>query len=433
MPIARVLRLGLRQFAGGMLSVLALGILNRVMKVEMGLDLALVALVIGAHYLAAPLAIPLGHRSDRRPLFRLHRTPYILAGAALTSAATAAAPFAALHVESRPAEAAAWLAALTVFLLLGVGMYTAGTAFLSLITDLTPEPERPRVISIIWSMMMLGILAGVWLGVGMLDAYAPDRLIRLFGGVAAAIFALTVIAVWGQEPRRDSAPVRTAVPLKDAVGLVVSSRQARLFFVFLTSGILFLFLQQVVLEPFGGDVFGMDIRETTMFNAYQMAGVLLGMGVGGAWLARRLGHRGTAALGLGMAAVSFTLLTVSASAGVRGWVMPAIALMGAGMGLFNVGGLALMMGMTAEGATGLYMGTWTLAQALANGLASIGGGAVFRAALGLLNAESAAYAAVFGLEAAGLCVTLWLLRGISLYEFRQSLDRASPRLRPAHE
>lgn len=423
MPITRILRLGLRQFAGGMLSVLALGILNRVMKVEMGLDLALVSLVIGAHYLAAPFAIPIGHRSDWRPLFRLHRTPYILLGAALTSAATAAAPYLALHLESRPTEVAAWLAALIVFLLLGTGIYTAGTAYLALIADLTAHQDRPRVISIIWSMMMFGILAGVWLGVDILDTYSPDRLIRLFVTAALMVFGLTVVAVWRQESRSDVAPSRTAVPLRAALGLVVTNPQARLFFAFLTAGILFLFLQQVVLEPFGGDVFGMSIRETTIFNAYQMAGVLSGMGVGGAWLGRRLGSRSTTALGLSVAAASFAMLTLSAWAGLRALVVPAILLMGVGMGLFNVGGLALMMAMTVEGATGLFMGTWTLAQALANGFASIGGGAIFRAAMGLLKFESGAYAFVFGLEALGLCATLWLVRAISLSEFRQRAAR----------
>ena len=74
------LRLGLRQFAAGLLSVRALGILNRVMRVEMGLDLTLVSVVVSAHYFVAPLTVPLGHRSDTHPYFGYHRTPYILAG-----------------------------------------------------------------------------------------------------------------------------------------------------------------------------------------------------------------------------------------------------------------------------------------------------------------------------------------------------------------
>lgn len=427
MSLPRILRLGLRQFAAGMLSVLALGILNRVMKVEMGLDLGPVALVIGAHYFAAPLAIPLGHRSDRKPLFGLHRTPYIVAGAALTAGATASAPFAALHVHSQAGAPGAWLAALIVFLLLGVGMYTAGTAYLSLIADVTPGKDRPKAVSIVWSMMMLGILAGVWLGVGILETYSPDRLVRLFLTVAAAVFGLTLIAVWGQERRAEVAPVPGAVPLRQAIGVMISNRQSRLFFAFLLSGILFLFLQQVALEPFGGDVFGMDVRQTTMFNAYQMVGVLAGMAIGGAWLGRRLGDKPTAALGLVLAVPSFAMLAASALV-LQPWLLrPAILLMGLGMGLFSVGGLALMMGMSVKGATGLYMGAWTLAQAIANGLASVGGGALYDAAYVWLGAEAAAYAVVFGVEAIGLCGTLWLLGLVSPSEFRQRAQPAASR------
>ncbi len=106
MPLLTILRLGLRQFAVGLLSVLALGILNRVMRVEMGLDLTLVSVVISAHYFVAPLAVPLGHRSDTRPYRRpdgasLHRTPYILAGMAITALTTALAPFAAFFMEAQ--------------------------------------------------------------------------------------------------------------------------------------------------------------------------------------------------------------------------------------------------------------------------------------------------------------------------------------------
>ncbi|MEW6567128.1 MAG: BCD family MFS transporter [Chloroflexota bacterium] len=426
MSFARILRLGLRQFVAGMLSVLALGILNRVMKVEMGLDLGLVGLVIGAHYFAAPLAIPLGHRSDRKPLFQLHRTPYILAGAALTASATAAAPYAALHIGRQAGAPGAWLVGLAVFLLLGIGIYTSGTAYLSLVADLTPEHERPKAVSIVWSMMMVGILAGVLLGVGILDTYTASRLTGLFLVVAVAVFGLTLIAVWGQEQRTAVAPAAAAVPLPQAIRLMTRNRQARIFFAFLCMGILFLFLQQVVLEPFGGDVFGLDVRQTTLFNAFQMVGVLAGMAAGGAWLSRRLGTRGTAALGLILAALSFAMLALAALAGKAFWVRPAILVMGLGMGLFNVGGLALMMGMSVEGSIGLYMGAWTLAQAVANGLASVGGGALFDAAYAVLGTTPAAYAAVFGLEAVGLCGTAWMLSLVSAAKFREEAQGVAP-------
>ena len=65
MKLGQTVRLSLYQFWLGAVSVLMLGTLNRILRVEMGLDLALVGLLLGgAHYLAALISIPIGHRSD---------------------------------------------------------------------------------------------------------------------------------------------------------------------------------------------------------------------------------------------------------------------------------------------------------------------------------------------------------------------------------
>lgn len=418
MPWFRILRLGLRQFAAGMLSVLALGILNRVMKVEMGQDLGIVGLIVGAHYFAAPFAVPVGHRSDYRPYFGLHRTPYILAGALLTSLCTALAPFAAFYVAESGAAGAAVFLGCALFLIMGLGMFSAGAAYLSLIADVTPEAERGKAVSVVWSMLMLGILGGVFLGVRVMADYTPEALVRLFGLMALLQFLLTLAAVWGQEGRSSPRPSEEALTFGEAVGLLARGRQTRLFFLFLCSGIFFLFLQQAVLEPFGGDVFGLGVSETTRFNAYQMVGVLAGMGAAGGFLSRRLGPRQTAALGLVVGGAAFFLLALAAAAKLIAMVRPSILVMGLGLGIFTVGGLSLMMGMTAAGRVGLYMGFWTLCQAIANGLATVGGGVLHDAALAHLGSEPAAYAAVFAVEAGGLALTLLLLARISVASFR---------------
>jgi BCD family chlorophyll transporter-like MFS transporter len=409
-----------------MLSILALGILNRVMKVELGIELGLVSLLIGLHYFAAPIAIALGNRSDQRAYFGRHRTPYILAGAALSAAMTVAAPHVALWIGTSEASAPSLAAGAVVFLLLGIGIYSAGTAYLALLTDLTSEAQRGRFVSVVWSMMMLGILAGVFLGVGLLDKYTADALTRLFYVMAAVLAGLTVLAVAGQEPRREGPPSAEAVSTADAWRLLARSRETRRFFVFLFVGILFLFLQQVVLEPFGGDVLGLDVRQTTLFNAYQMTGVLLGMLVSGAWVSKRLGDRGTAWIGLALAAASFALLGFS-SLTLAGWlVAPAIGLMGLGMGFFNVGGLAMMMSMSTFARTGLYMGAWTLAQALANGMASIGGGWLHDAVLAVNGTEPVAYASVFIVESLGLIVAMAMLARVQMTTFRREVMQPPP-------
>ena len=424
LPFTRLARLGLRQFSAGMLSILVLGILNRVMKVEMGLPLGLIGLVIGIHYFAALFAIPYGHRSDTRPVRGLHRTPYVLFGAALTVLTTALAPFAALWMDSQSGSLITSVITALVFLVFGFGVYSAGTAYLSLLSDLTTEEQRPKAISLIWSMMMLGILMGVFLGVWILEVYTARRLVVLFLAVAVLVGLLTVLAVARQEKSGAARPSGEAFPLRASWNLVRHGSQTRLFFSFLMAGIMFLFLQQVVLEPYGGDVFGLDIRQTTLFNAYQMVGVLSGMALSGAVLSRRWGNKPIAAAGLVLASISFLALAAAGWRAQAGWLAPSILVMGFGMGLFNVGGLSLMMGMAVSRLTGLFMGTWTLAQALGNGLASVGGALLFSLLLGWTGSELGAYTIVFVVEAAGLLGSLALLARISVAGFRAENETA---------
>ena len=425
MSLARVLRIGLRQFAAGMLSVLTLGVLNRVMKVEFGLNLTLVSLVIGTHYFAAFVAIPLGHQSDWRAWRGYYRTPYILFGAGLTALTTALAPFAAFLLARSGGSMPAALVSGGLFLLMGVGMYVAGTAYLSLITDLTEEEERGRVVATTWSMMMVGILAGVFLTIRILGNYTPQGLVALFLVMSVVLMALTVLSIWGQERRASVQRPQQALNLRQAVRLVAVSGQARSFFVFLFTGIFFQFVQQMTLEPFGGDVFGLSVKETTLFNAYQMVGILLGMGVSGAWLVRRVGKKKTTAIGSLVAGIAFVALTLASSGEHLVLVRPAIVLTGLGMGAFTVGGLSLMMDFTVQQQVGLFMGAWTLAQALANGLGSVGGGVLHDLGLALFASEAGAYALVFGVEALGSLAILSLLLRVDVSRFRREVNELS--------
>ena len=425
MSLPRILRLGLRQFAAGMLSVLTLGILNRVMKIELGLNLTLVSLVIGAHYFAAIIAIPFGHRSDKHSWRGYHRTPYIALGTALTALATALAPFVAFFLAGQDGSLPAAAIGVGLFLLMGTGMYVAGTTYLSLITDLTVEEERSKVIAITWAMMMAGILAGVFLGVWVMEHYSSERLVTLFLMMAGLVVGLTALAVWGQEPPRAIRPSAKALTLKQALRLLTTSQQTLFFFAFLFGGIFFLFVQQMALEPFGGDVFGLSVKETTFFNAYQMVGVLLGMGMTGGWLARRLGKKAATGLGAVVSAIAFALLAVASIGSYLPLVKPGIFFMGLGMGIFTVGGLALMMDLTVKEQVGLFMGAWTLAQALANGLASVGGGILHDVGFGLWGSEAGAYALVFLVEAGGLLGIIALLLPVDVTRFRAEVAKLS--------
>ena len=421
--IWRLLRWGLREFAAGLLSVLVVGVLNRVMAVELGVSLTVVSLVVGGYNLAAPLALPLGHRSDRRPLFGRRRSGYVIAGAITTGIAACFAPDAA-HVIAESGTAG-WAVALGMglFGLMGLGMYSSGTAFFSLLADQCPPRDRARAAAVVYTELMLGILAGVALTATALDGAGRGELRALFVVVGSAVAILSTLAVWGTEPRWESVPADDDQPvegLMTALRAFAARPEALRFFTFLLIATAALFLQQTILEPFGGVVLGLSVGQSTGFNAVLIIGVLLGMGLGARSVAPRLGVIGLAASGLVVSALAFGALSLGAALASAEIVWPALAALGVGTGLFNVAGLSLMMGLSRPGAVGLAMGSWTLSHAIADGLATSGGGAAFDLARTFTNSAGSAFAAVFALEGLILVALLPLLARLT----DQSVDSA---------
>ena len=422
MKLHHTLRLALFQFWLGAVSVLMLGTLNRILRVEMGLDLALVGTLLGgAHYLAALISIPIGHWSDTRPVRGYHRVPYIIAGTALAVLTVVSAPFVALYAAQDPSPLRLALAFL-FFFVEGLGVNVGATTYLALVTDRSDEAERGRVVSIIWTMMMVGILAGAMGGASYLEAYSFERLVTLFGYAAGAVIVLTATALWRMERRRATPRSGGPQPLRTALLIVRHSRQTRLFFVFLLTGLFFHFLQDLILEPFGGEVLNLSVQQTTLFNVYNMVGVISGLLVGGAVAIPRIGKKRVAAAGNLLAAMAFGLLALTALHRDPGPVAAAILLMGLGTGAFTVGGVSLMMDLTVKGQTGLFVGTWTLAQALARFGSSVLGGAIHNLVIRAGGSSPAAYATVFGLEVVGMLLVSWLLLHVNVLAFRDEVS-----------
>jgi BCD family chlorophyll transporter-like MFS transporter len=419
------LRLGLREFAAGMSSVLILGVLNRVMKVELGISLIVVATILASYNLAAPAALAIGHRSDQRPIRGRHRSPYIVGGAALTAVVLAAAPHLA-DLLARGINVLSVGLTLVAFILMGIGMYGAGTVYFALIADITPRDERGHAASVVYLMLMAGIVSGAALSASVLDDAANGRH-SLFAIVAVLVVALNVAAVWGLDPRTvddDLLPERTSA--WSAVREIAAIGAARRFFLFTLVATIFLFLQQAVLEPFGGDVLGLSVRATTGFNAVQTIGVLVGMVVTGRGLADRAGHKRTATVGLVGSSIAFGALAAAALSGSVEASWLGVLLVGLTTGLFNVAVLALMMAMSVPERVALFMGAWTVSHALADGIATAGGGILHDLALRVTSTEIA-YASVFACEAIGLALCVPLLRRIDVDTFARDVAFESAR------
>ncbi len=425
MKRSRLLRLGLFQLAAGSTSVIFLGVINRVMRVELGIDLFVVSLLVGGgHYLGALVALPFGYYSDRHRLAGYRRSAYALAGMAVTAALLALSPFVVRWLAAHQ-TAPGLLLGFGFFLLEGLSTYVAGTAFLALLADLTAGKERGPATGLAWTLLMVGIiLTGI--GAGQIMAvYTFQSFLALTLTGAALAAVLAVVALAGQE-RRESGPAqplaaRRAPGLGMALRLVVRAGQARWFAAFLLLAMFSFFMYDVILEPFGGEVFGLNAAQTTRFNAYLGTGVILGMLLGGLWLIPRFGKARITAVGCVIMAAAFGLLAYTGLALQAHWLSLALTLLGLGSGLFTVGGVALMMDMTSAAHTGLFAGAWTLVQAVAKGPASIVGGALQSGLMAAGASSAQAYAAVFALEGAGLLLSLVFLSRVGVQAFQREI------------
>lgn len=408
-----VLRLSFVAFSTGLASAMILGVLNRVLKVELGVSLVVIAPILASYNLAAPLALVVGHLSDTRPILGRHRTPYIVLGSLVSGVGLVLAPTVTGWLTTGLGIVTV-VSALLLFVLLGLGLYGSQTVFFALLADLVDPRERGNAASMSYVMLMCGVLAGVALSASILDAEAGG-LQTLFAVGGVSVVALTVMAVWGVEARRPAGTVaaqHAPASLLTSIRSMAAIRQARVFFVFMVASTVFVLFHRAVLEPFGGDVLGLDVRVTAVFNAVFTIGFLLGMLVAGRGLADRIGHRRTAAVGLVGASAAFLGLSGAAAAAASPPAWISIFFVGLAVGVFNVGALSLMMGMVRAGRAALFMGVWSSAHALSDGLGTASGGFVFEGVASALGSVPGGYAAVFAVQAVGALACILLLRRV---------------------
>jgi BCD family chlorophyll transporter-like MFS transporter len=176
-----------------------------------------------------------------------------------------------------------------------------------------------------------------------------------------------------------------------------------------------------VLEPFGGDVFGLTVGETTRFNAYWGVGVLISMiATYGLTRKRRPDQQvSTTAWGLLLLGLGVALLSVAAARESLTMVVPVLVFFGIGFGVFTVGGVSLLMAVTTAEMAASYLALWSVIQLVSRGL-GIAAGGVLRDVFNTLSGEIAvAYAGVFAVEAIGLFFAIWLLRRVDIHGFAQ--------------
>ncbi|RST86242.1 MFS transporter [Aquibium carbonis] len=382
LPLPRLLRLSLFQVSVGLAMVLLTGTLNRVMIVELGVPATVVAIMVALPILVAPARALIGHRSDTyRSYLGWRRVPFIWLGTLLQFGGFAIMPF-ALLVLSGGGEAtvpyAGEIGAALAFLLVGAGMHTVQTAGLALACDLAPEDSRPRIVALLYLVLLLGMFVSAVALSLLLADFGHVLLIQVVQGAAAVTMVLNLVALWKQEGRdpRLTAHERVRQSFADAWAGFAKAPGARRLLVAVALGSAGFAMQDVLLEPYGGEVLGLGVGQTTLLTALLAGGTILGL-----FLAARVLDRGFnpfrlsgfgALVGIG----AFTLVIISAPLQSVVLFRSGTALIGFGAGLYTVGLLTAAMNLGRITGSGIALGAWGAAQATAAGLAIAVGGAV---------------------------------------------------------
>lgn len=413
-----ICRLGLVQMALGSIVVLTTATMNRVMVVELALPAILPGLLVSIYYATQFLRPRFGHGADQGG----RRTPWIVGGIATLAAGAMLAAGAVWIMGSDTALGIA--VAIPAFLLIGLGIGAAGTNLLALLAARCAPERQAAAGSAVWIMMIFGLAAtGITAG-QLLDPYSPARLLAVAAGISAVAMGLTLIGVWGQErtPGRP-APARRA-PFGEIARELWGDGRVRAFTVFVFASMLAYNLQDLILEPFAGHVFGMTVGQSTQLGGMHHAGALLGMVavlLSGTILARWI------AVPIRVWIVGGCLLSGSAlvAMGLGGqhastWpIGPNVFLIGVANGIFAVAAIGAMMGLSREGAEareGARMGLFGAAQAIAFGLGAFLGTAAADVMRALVASDATAYGAVFIAEGAIFLVAALLALKITAPE-----------------
>jgi BCD family chlorophyll transporter-like MFS transporter len=420
LPLAQLARLALFQVTVGMVGVLTVGTLNRVMIVEIGVAAWLVALMVALPLLVAPFRALIGWKSDlhRSPL-GWRRVPFIWFGSGLQFAGLAIMPFAIVLLggESAIQLWAGHLAAALAFLLAGAGAQTVQTAGLALATDRATAATRPRVVALMYVALLAGMVgSGALFGLLLAD-YSATRLVQVVQGAAVATLVLNLVAVWKQEARdrsRTRAATRTPSFREGWARFAAHQRISR-FLLAVGLGTAGFNMQDVILEPYGGEILGLSVGQTTWLTGLMAAGALAGFALSARLLSRGADPLRLAAAGALAGIAAFSMVVFAQPLDALPLFVAGVALIGLGGGLFSVGTLSAAMGFDSGGLHGMVLGAWGGVVATAAGVSVALGGALrdlvsSLAQAGLLgealNTAAAGYGAVYHLEIVLLFVTL---------------------------
>ncbi len=453
--ILTIFRLGLFNLGLGLMAVLTLAVLNRVMISELGIPATITAGVLALAQFVSPARIWFGQLSDSKPIFGLHRTSYVRIGSVIFGIAVFFAVQAVWQLGAIVrangtwlwnAQTIGWTAVLALIMVIyGLAVSSSSTPFTALLVDISEEENRSKIVAVVWSMLMVGIVIGGVSGSIILSNINPGGaeaqtiplanlqapINSVFGVVPFLVIALATVATWRIEKKYSHFSSRSlATNREDSMGfgrafkILTASRQTGIFFSFLCLFTISLFMQEAVLEPYGGEVFGMSIGDSTQLNSFWGIGILLGYSATGFWVVPRFGKKLTTKVGCLLVAVCFLLIILAGFTQQEIVLKIAMVLFGIAAGMATIGGISLMLDLTAAETAGTFIGAWGLAQAMSRALATVAGGIVLDIGRVIFTEPILAYGLVFALQAFGMILAILMLDRVNVREFQKTTNEA---------
>ena len=233
--------------------------------------------------------------------------------------------------------------------------------------------------------------------------FSPFRLIQVVQGSALATIILNIVALWKQEGVRIpklNEPRPEANFTQAWTSFVQGERAIRRLFA-IGLGTMAFSMEDVLLEPYGGQILHLTVSSTTKLTATLAVGGLVGF-----WLASRVLSRGAdpfrmAASGAMVGVPAFALVILAAPTHLPLFFGAGTLLIGFGAGLFGHGTLTATMNAAPADQAGLALGAWGAVQASGAGVAVALGGIIHDLVAHAndgQNTAAMAYDTVYGIE-----------------------------------
>ena len=416
LPLSRLLRLSLFQVSVGMALVLLVGTLNRVMIVELHVPASIVSIMVAIPLLFAPFRALIGFRSDNhRSELGWRRVPYMWMASMVQFGGLAIMPFALLVLAGagQSASAPAWVglaAAAIAFLMVGAGLHTIQTVGLALANDLAAEESRPKVVGLMYVMLLVGMIGSALAFGSALSEFSPGALIQVIQASAVITLVLNVIALWKQEPRSRLRRGKPAVEpsFTEAWRTLTQDARALRTLVAIGLGTFAFSMEDILLEPYGGEILHMSVSATTVLTATLSLGGLVGF----AWASKVLSQGADpyrmSWLGVLVGVPAFVAVIASGYIDAEWLFSLGVLGIGFGGGLFSHGTLTSCMHLAPKDQSGLALGAWGAVQATAGGLAMALGG-IARDVVDMLMGSGVGYVCVYSFEILMLIFTAFVL------------------------